>query len=148
MKFTPEIIGVAKDANGKTITLATMIVYLRPCQTCAKPMIISPSGRGKSGPFPSFPYDLHFNHQAERAGWVYQSDAEVDERPICHECKAAGRASFVCAMCKETRPMAQEEECFGDPAERLCTVCFETVTAKTWAEKVRALNEDHRWDFE
>jgi len=142
--FTPEIIGETKDVDRETITLATMVVYLKPCPTCAKLMIRLSDG----GPFQLFPYDLSFKSQVERAGWVYVSDAEVDEKRICHECKAAGRASFVCAMCKETRRMDQEEESFGEPAERLCSVCFETVTAKVWAAKVRELREDHRWDFE
>lgn len=56
----------------------------------------------------------------------------ADERSLCTEC-AKEHSSFRCALCGEAR-RGQPHESYGQPAEHLYEPCFETKTAKEFAE--------------
>lgn len=95
------------------------------------------------------PWDIGIGHQLKRMGGVSGSGIEdKDGDRICQECANAGRATFVCALCKTERSSADEQESFGDPLEQLYKVCYETVPAKKWDEEVEKLREVHQYDFE
>jgi len=76
------------------------------------------------------------------------SDASCDNGLICTECKAAGVASFFCALCNKKQPSSKEQKTFGDPPEKLCRDCYESVPANIWEAKCVSLYNEHRYDFE
>ncbi len=122
-----------------------MVVCVEKCALCHKVMVTRPEG---TDPFPRFgKHDL--GAQLQRAGWVERSYSSRDGEPVCRVCADAGKADdFLCALCEERKPTTKEKEVFGDtPFEFLCTDCYESVTAKVWAEKKAALWEAHRYDF-
>jgi hypothetical protein len=85
--------------------------------------------------------------QMKRAGWVDRAYATTAEGAVlCVEC-APVAAAFKCALCQKQRH-GKPQDSYGDPAEHLCTPCFETVPAKVWAEKTDELYKEHRYDFE
>jgi hypothetical protein len=87
--------------------------------------------------------------QIERAGIHYISASRDEEgNLICDVCAHAGRATFRCDLCQVVRDTDKIEEVFGDPPSYLCSVCFETVSAKTWEKACESLHERHRYDFE
>lgn len=138
--FTPTIVF---DERGHIY--AVMLVELRRCAVCSKPMI---GARRDGGTFPTYQH-LNFDAQCRRAGWElrgYVSDEKGDE--ICSACSVLGLASFICALCGEKRPTTQITESFGYPAESLCMLCYDTVPAKRWREKTKELEESHKWDFD
>jgi hypothetical protein len=69
------------------------------------------------------------------------------ERSLCDDCLKT-RAVFECDLCHQKRCGEDISESFGYPAEYLCRHCFETVSAKVWAEACGGLSESHRYDFE
>jgi len=120
-----------------------MVIEATKCHCCEKIML----PRAKRGIFPNY---MHINQDAQmkRAGFVYSTFTEVDGKPICIECKEAGKIDILCAMCNERKPSNKEQESFGYPPEYLCKDCYETVPAKQWNEKADELNNNHRYDFE
>ena len=136
--FVPEVI-----ESGAGGCYGIMLVKLNKCPICGKHMLV-PVARHQ-GPFP---IAIDFDAQIKKAGWVRQSIAEVDGRPICQECSAAGKADFLCQLCKERRPTSKIKESFGDPPEFLCQDCYSTVPAEIWDKEVDRLEKEHQWDFE
>jgi hypothetical protein len=85
----------------------------------------------------------------EAMGIVPRYDGDMDDgRIVCAPCAEAGGATFECALCHVQRTFDLEHDSWGDPAERLCEPCYETVPAKVWTEKTADLHEAHRYDFE
>jgi hypothetical protein len=124
---------------------ALFLVSIRRCPICHQWMVHAPDW-DRYSTFPGG--DNRFVDQAERAGLRLESGHEVDGINICQVCKDTGKATFVCALCGERRPANQEEESFGDPIEYLCRVCYATVPAKEWDEKIRQLEQRHRHDWD
>lgn len=135
IKYIPKII----DDN-----LATFSVEFDVCPICKQKMVILPDSY--HSPFPKW-RENNFAAQAKRAGFRFMSGSLANGENICRECEAAGKASFLCALCDEQKPSFKIKECFGDAAEYLCTDCYENVTAKVWIEKCKKLREDHKYDF-
>lgn len=120
-----------------------MLIEGKKCKTCDRLMLPNI----KSGLFPNY---LRINQDAQMklAGMVYISSTQVDGKTICKECEAAGKADFLCALCNIRYPSSEVKESIGLPAEFLCKNCYETKPAKIWEEKLDALQDDHRYDFE
>lgn len=114
-----------------------------PCASCRKPMM-------KKAPYGLFPLSIDHDQAAQtaRAGVVIESMSTIDDKKICVECEKAGKAFSTCALCKTPKPSSRIEESFGEPAEYLCSDCYETVPAKVWDEKAQELRDRHRYDFE
>jgi hypothetical protein len=86
---------------------------------------------------------------AKEMGLVRRFDGRMDEDMIvCAPCARKGGATFTCALCGVARGFDQEHDSWGDPAERLCVPCYETVPAKVWEAKTKELYGVHRYDFE
>lgn len=84
----------------------------------------------------------------KRGGIKFISPAkDKNDDKIRDECAAAGKATFVCALCGVERPSSDVQESYGSPPEILCKPCYETQPAKVWREKEKELYETHRWDF-
>jgi len=127
---------------------AKMIVAISSCPICKKIMI---NGYNETYyDLSTFPVNwmVGFTAQIKRAGWVISSGIKVNDEYICTECKLAGRGYFNCALCGEEKPLNKEKESFGDPAEYLCSDCYESIPAKVWDDKVNDLRMQHRYDFE
>ncbi len=67
---------------------------------------------------------------------------------ICEQCEVSGKFLEKCAMCDQDVSSADIEESIGDPPEYLCRHCFENVPAKTWRDKIKALDKAHQWDWD
>lgn len=139
-KFVPKII-----EEGSHVYLE-MLLEGEKCHLCKKIMIavVSPY-RPKI--FPAY-MKLNQKAQMETIGLVFTSSCLVDDHAICHECVEAGKADFLCVLCGERKPSNQVQESIGDPAEFLCTGCYNTKSAKEWDEKVDELQEEHKYDFQ
>ena len=139
--YTPQIIfsELGKTPYGK------VLVELEKCPICGKYMLDSRDA--KYGLFPKY-VDIKIEKQMERAGWVQRSCVKVDDNDICFECAEAGKADFLCALCKDRKPTDKVEESIGDPPEFLCTDCYESVPAKTWNAALHELRKSHCYDYE
>lgn len=126
-------------------TYAEMLVELSPCPGCGLLMLDVDKQRDRA--FPRW-YLADVDAQLKRANWRRIGTGRINDDRICTQCTSEGRGSFDCALCNERRPSDQIKESFGDPSEYLCKVCFETRTAKEWADKHEALYDRHRYDFE
>ena len=140
--FIPTLI----ELDGTTYGL--MVVGLKACPKCQRYMVAAyiPKGMWHSV-FPLF-YKINFPEQVRRAGWVIESDVQVDNKYICKDCEKAGLADFECSLCRQRKPTSKIEERFGDPPDFLCSDCYESVTAKVWDDAVKDLREEHRYDYE
>jgi hypothetical protein len=78
---------------------------------------------------------------------IAQHFLEIDGKDYCKDCIQAGHGHFQCKMCSQMRLLNQMVEDVGYESERLCTVCFESVTASVWAAFVNDLDEGHRYDY-
>lgn len=87
--------------------------------------------------------------QLARASIMLRSTAlDADGNTLCLECAKQGKATFVCALCKQVRTSDEQQFHVGDPQECLCRICYETVPAKTWDTKVEQLHTDHIYDYD
>jgi hypothetical protein len=145
--FTPV---VWQDSYGKP-RYATMVVEIQTCPSCGKIMIEHPRRWGTL--VPPFPEEgeLAFNEQRKRAEWrLISGNTNANNEHICMTCALDGRSSFICALCGEERSSTKEMAChFGehDQPEFLCKICYETVPAKTYQDKVNELEDRHRWNY-
>ena len=126
---------------------AEMLVELKKCHICGKFMLPDYHNYFAKSIFPTY-FPIDFDAQLKKAGWGKMSDIKVDDEYICQECAKAGKADFLCVLCKQRKPTDKEKESFGDPPEFLCSDCYETIPAKVWDEKVEELHGLHRYDFE
>jgi len=128
---------------------ALFLVSLSVCPKCGHEMIASPDRYGGrwTDMFPKYE-KATLEAQAKRAGLHIKSRVRVDGEYICTSCEQEGKADFLCELCGQRKPTDKIKESFGDPAEYLCSDCFETVTAEVWEKKAEELHEIHRWDFE
>lgn len=138
--YTPKL--TFPSANGNP-SYWTILIETRPCECCGAPTV----AHLRHGPFPAY-HLIQFATQCKRAGLHLVSHYVGYSKPVCVECKVADKATIECKLCRQTRPASASHESFGDPAEHLCTFCWETVPAKRWAEEVKRLEEEHRYDFE
>lgn len=134
-KYTPKI-----HEGGKYVE---MLIEAKKCPICSKVMI----HKAKAGIFPMY-IAINQDAQMKNAGIVFTSNVSVDDKLICVECEASGKADFKCELCGERRPTNLIQESFGYPPEFLCKVCYETVPAKQWDEKTDELYDQHKYDFE
>jgi len=119
-----------------------VMVATETCAACMRTMIRTGTGAG----FPAF-WRAGRVEQMKRAGWAERAYAtNASDKPLCKDC-APTAGAFRCALCKQERHGVAEDS-YGDPAEHLCTPCYETVPAKVWDEKDRELQKAHRYDFE
>ena len=126
---------------------ASFLIEVETCASCGAKMVSEPIGY--SHPFPVW-CDLQFKVQAKRAGLVIASNACMDkdsDKRVCMQCKDNDRCTCLCVMCEQQKPVDRIEKSYGFyPPEHLCKDCFETVSAKIWAEWESDLYEKHRWD--
>lgn len=121
----------------------TFLVEITKCYICKRNMI-----ERLKKPERVFPhwFKINFDAQVQKANLVIQSNVVVDDHYICKECVRAGKADFLCALCKTRKPANKIEDSFGDPPEFLCTDCFNTVTAVVWHKMTENLYENHKYD--
>lgn len=134
-KYVPEVVD---DSHAK------MIVRLSKCKTCGHFMVAKP---GRTHTFPQY-HALQFEAQAKRAGFKIQSHVKVDDNYICFYCLVNDQAKFLCSLCRQRKASSKEQYHYGDPAEFLCTDCYDTVSAKVWEEAVKQIEHDHQYDFQ
>ena len=149
--YIPQIVSEFEDR-----AIGTMQVNLHKCPTCGRWMLPR-IARHLNTPidhtlfvisiFDTRPLS-RLEQVLDRAGWRLESDSEFDNHHICAQCASEGKGGFTCALCGQVRSSDQEKKSFGDPAEFLCVVCYETQPAKVWQQKVDELYEEHRCDFE
>lgn len=120
---------------------AEMLIELEICPICGKPMILKRHG------FPLY-YKINQDAQMKNAEIQYISKSKYNNKYICCECAESGKSKFTCYICKTDKPSDKLHSSFGDPADHLCTDCYETVSAKRWNEIEDNLIEEHRYDFE
>ena len=124
---------------------ALFLVRLDRCVECKRFMVVRP--RNARDTFPYY-HKLDFDAQAKAGNLGIKSGSLVDNSPICEDCEAAGKARFVCALCKKMKSSDKIQRQVGDPAEYLCADCYQTVPAEKWDESLKELIEDHKWDYE
>jgi len=118
-----------------------VLVKIGRCANCHKVTIAT----GKGYDFPAF-WKAGRREQLQRADWREKSFVtNASGQTLCVDCGKTGGA-FRCEICKQERK-GEPEESFGDPPDYLCKPCFETVPARVWADAVKRLEEEHRWDF-
>lgn len=134
--YKPEIIGS---------DYALFLVRLERCPECKRYMVVRPRETSD----PTFPYyhKLSFDAQAKAANLGIKSRSKIDRHPICEDCETEGKASFVCALCKERKPSSKIQQSFGDPAEYLCSDCYLVVPAEKWDQATDELMQEHKWDY-
>jgi hypothetical protein len=136
--YRPEII----DESGN-VTYVKVLIQVQRCPLCNKYMVET----SRYGPFPDW-FPMSLKEQMKRAGFVERSDIRVDASRICVPCAEAGKADFLCALCKQRKPSSKKKDSFGDPPEYLCTDCYETIPAAKWEQEVERLQDEHEYDFE
>lgn len=139
--FTPRLLAVDLS-YGRAVAIAA--ISLRACATCDKWMI----SRRMVDKDHVWSYNNILSEQGKRAGFVVESESvNRAGKPICSECRDAGKATFVCYICKQERSSEQEQESYGYPPEEiLCTVCYAAVPARDWDTVTARLMEAHRYD--
>ena len=132
----PEIITI----DGKKY--AKVLIELIPCPIC-KELIWD-----REAPYSNY-YQKDIREQLFRAGIAVESNFDVREGTVCEVCKKEDKAIFKCALCQEERRSSEIRMCFGADwgREYLCTHCYETVSAKAWGQKVKDLEEEHKYWF-
>ncbi len=120
--------------------VALFAVETDECPLCKKTMVTEIPKH--TGIIPNW-VKLSQEAQMKGTGLVYTGNARVDDHLVCRECEEAGKADFKCELCKRRHPTSKIKESFGEPAEFLCTDCYEAVPAKEWDTKVEELNEQH-----
>ena len=134
---------IPKIHKEKCHTYVEMLIEAEECPLCKKVMI-EKATRG------IFPYYVAIDQeaQAKKSDIVFKSQTKVDDSNICENCKSEGKADFLCALCNERKTTDKIQESIGDPAEFLCTDCYESVSAKEWSIAKKELYDSHRYDFE
>jgi ssDNA-binding Zn-finger/Zn-ribbon topoisomerase 1 len=138
--YTPKII----NSDNSSSVYVEMLVESKKCPLCSKQMVMRDSRYG------IFPIWMQINQDAQvkRGGLVYFSRIEVDGNLICQECSDAGRASFKCELCHQRHNTSEIQERIGRYlADYLCKLCYSTVSAQKWAEKIKELEEEHKYDY-
>lgn len=134
-KWAPTII----TEHNRAVYVAFMVEGTR-CGCCKRVMI---AGRGSATALSPAYFRANLRAQVERAGWCFLSGSRSGDDPICVDCERAGNGRFSCSLCGELREGQPVEWWIGDA---LCQRCYETVPAKAWDEKRRALEEEHQYD--
>ena len=142
--YVPEIV----ESNSNLY--AKLVVPLTRCPTCDCLMLYRYSYQwsGFESIFPKW-VQINLYEQLSKAGiLIYSHFKDKDDKFICRECAKEGKNTFVCALCDEERTSDLKEESYGDSPEYLCSVCYESVSAKEWDKKNEELREAHKYDFE
>lgn len=120
-----------------------VLIELRRCPSCGKPTY-----QPIASAFPLFVLS-NLQAQATRAGWKPISTLKDGDDFLCQECASAPDRTFLCAFCEQRRPATLLKKTIaGDPPEYACRVCYETLTAAEWHERIDDAYDRHRWDFE
>lgn len=137
LEYTPTII----HENNGDVYLTVMIQGAR-CQGCSLVMIQD----WKSDAIPVY-WKASLSEQAKRASVVFRSYThDASGKELCKAC-APTKGGFVCAMCNQRQRGDLSKVSFGDPAEHMCLVCYETRSAKEWDELAHRLLVKHQYDF-
>jgi hypothetical protein len=139
--YTPTVV---EGQHG--LTYGEVLINLVKCPSCGRWMVDKSLDDHYYG-FPAYS-GLNLRAQMIRADWRFKSDVAIDNKRICEQCAAEGKASFVCSLCGERRDTKMVKESFGDPPEYLCRECYVIVPAAVWDAKVDELQEAHQYDFE
>lgn len=150
-KYMPKLIAADTVSGEGLISIA---VSVEVCSGCRKWMInrsLASFGRNIYKDGIGIGYDNGLQQQINRADVRVCSDVvDSKRRPICEECKAAGKSTVICWLCKQERSSELIKHSYGydPPSEYLCTVCYESVPAARWDKATTDLEEKHRYDNE
>lgn len=125
-------------------TKVSLDIYAKPCLYCKRLMLDPTLNRMPS----SFGYTDSLENQMKAQGLVFIGaivpGTDHDEA-ACGDCVKAGKLSFTCAICKQTRTSDFLHE--DNYAEPECTVCYETMSAKAWEDYHDEQRERNRWYY-
>lgn len=123
---------------------ATFLVQIYKCWTCKQLMVINEPERNSP-----FPLAIRFDYktQAKAADLKIRSKVISDGHYICTECAESGKGGFTCYLCKQYKESNKLQESFGDPADYLCTDCYDTTPAKKWDRITSKLFDLHQYDW-
>lgn len=140
-EFTPQII--QEDEHSAQISLR---VRVRKCPICNKLMFPDKEGHNNRAWNELLWYSADKHQQMKSLRMVSTGEyVPMLEEYICEECTQAGRATFICKLCNHERAInLVQHSWIGDA---LCTVCYESMSAKIWNEKYQELESAHRWDY-
>lgn len=135
-RFVPVVL--AQDVLG-SLTVGVIAVPLRPCGRCKTNMLMVPSTSLTGAVVPTI------NEQLKRAHWTWPSAVHDENRQLlCIACEQY--AAFVCALCNEKR--TRRFRAIGHPPAVVCSECYEATPAKAFAERIEALEDEHRHDYD
>lgn len=124
-------------------------VLVHTCPSCGRSMVHPPPKVYYASS--TFPVALNntFEEQRKKRDLELVGQAvDADGNRLCETCTSAGKATFLCAHCGETKESKFIHKSFGDPPEYLCKPCWHTVPASQWEEICEKLEENHAYDFE
>jgi len=143
-EFTPH--NLKPNESGSKIYM-DFALEIKKCPICGNPMM--PMLSEWHGHWPVW-NKLDQKAQMARAGihkvgaWSVSKDGY-----ICDVCAEQGLDTFTCNLCHEKRTVDLIQVQEGDPPDFLCKVCYESVPAKVWMDKLAELhNKHHRYDNE
>ena len=150
------------DKNGRNIELTEyekknnlfgydkFYLKITECPNCKRKMIDA----DYNALYSAFPFweKMNFEAQRLRKGFAIRSNQSFDDDKMCGshywciDCK--DKIEFKCFNCKEMRLKKDMEYRYGDPPDFLCKFCYETVSAKDWNELIKAIEDNHRWEYD
>lgn len=131
--FVPVVLEQPDGRVGQ-LGVGVVAIPLRGCGRCNLPM-------------PMVPFVATSTSATTLAGSGWRMPSAVHDekrRLLCVECQQF--AGFVCAFCNEAR--TRRHVAIGSPAEIVCVECYETTPAKAFAERIEALEDEHRHDYD
>ena len=144
--FTPHNLRPDEPISKGSKIYMDFALEIKTCPICGNPMM--PILNEWHGHFPAWNM-LDQKTQMKRAGihsvgaWSISKDGY-----ICDVCAQQGLDNFTCNLCGEKRTMDLIQYQEGDPPDFLCKICYGSVPAKVWVDKLAQLDERHRYDNE
>lgn len=138
--FKPEIL-----EDDKSAALVTFVLRVPHCPICARLMQnLKSKSYAQVDLFPHYhKIDQAAQMQAAEIVNVGQLIPGTDKH-ACEVCTKEGRVTFTCVLCNTPRTSDLLHEDYYE--EPLCTVCWETRSAKEWAAKQAEIREAHSYD--